>query len=145
MFLCNFIKRLLPWKIICFQTFLRLFPQTNETFIWICLTSPSKYWWNSPSIFFSVGFRKIMVFETKNTDNWYGQQVFEEYTAVLGFVRTGQTFQYTDYTDRWEPCSWEQKYIYCLDTLNYVKNCVQKVNAHDFSHNFILGFSNLEQ
>jgi hypothetical protein len=41
-----------------------------------------------------------MVFETKNTDNWYGQQVFGGmygYLAALGFLRTGneQTFQYT--------------------------------------------------
>jgi hypothetical protein len=43
-----------------------------------------------------------MVFEMKNKDKWYEQQVFEEiygHLAVLGFVRTehGQTFQYTDF------------------------------------------------
>jgi hypothetical protein len=42
-----------------------------------------------------------MVFETKNTNNWYGQQVFSGiygHLAVIGFVRGGhgQTLQYTD-------------------------------------------------
>jgi hypothetical protein len=47
----NYIFKLKNWLIFfrCFQSFLRLFLQTNETFIWLCLTSPSKYWWNSPS------------------------------------------------------------------------------------------------
>jgi hypothetical protein len=41
-----------------------------------------------------------MVYETKNTDNWYGQQVFRRiywHLAVLG-TGHGQT------SDRWEPC-----------------------------------------
>jgi hypothetical protein len=33
-------------------------------------------------ISFSDIFSKIMGFEKKNTDNWYGQQVFEEYTDI---------------------------------------------------------------
>jgi hypothetical protein len=39
-----------------------------------------------------------MVFETKNTDNWYGQQLLcgiYGHLTVLGFAH-GQTFQYTD-------------------------------------------------
>jgi hypothetical protein len=40
-----------------------------------------------------------MFFEKKNTDKWYGKQVFGGiYGYVLGFVQTGhgQTFQYTN-------------------------------------------------
>jgi hypothetical protein len=44
----------------CCQTLIRLLSQTTETTIWIILTSPSKYWWNTPStcLFFSVWEKK---------------------------------------------------------------------------------------
>jgi hypothetical protein len=40
----------------CCQMLIRLLSETTETTIWKSLTSPSKYWWNSPStcLFFSV-------------------------------------------------------------------------------------------
>jgi Ni/Fe-hydrogenase subunit HybB-like protein len=45
----------------CCQTLIRLLSHTTETTIWISLTNPSKYWWNSPStcLFFSVMKSKV--------------------------------------------------------------------------------------
>jgi hypothetical protein len=57
-----------------------------------------------PSVFV-IDFTKIMVFEKKNTANWYGEQVFwgiYGHLLVLGFVQTGHGL-FVPYTDRWEP------------------------------------------